>query len=168
MNWRFYFIISACRQCIHCIYYSKSNMTLNSESKYLLDTNIFIILVLSQNEKLSKKQKTILQGANNTFYLSEASLYEIAIKVRLEKSNFAGINMNVINEQRQKFNIKLLSSKEEFYFNIPNVPKVFISNAKPHGDPFDLLIISQALIENIPVLSTDDFFPSYEDLNVIS
>ncbi|MEA5405156.1 type II toxin-antitoxin system VapC family toxin [Arcicella sp. DC2W] len=135
---------------------------------YLLDTNIFIILLLGQNEKLSKKQQSILKESNNTFFLSEASLYEIAIKVRLDKANFSAINMNVINEQRKNLKIKLIPSKEEFYYNIPNVPKVYISKSKPHGDPFDLLIISQALLENIPILSTDDFFPSYEGLNVIS
>ena len=136
--------------------------------KYLLDTNIFIILVLREFEKLSQQQKTILDDSNNTFYLSDASLYEIAIKVRLEKSNFSKIDMKIVNEQLPFFKISLLVSKQEFYDNIPNVPKVYISKSKIHGDPFDLLIISQALLENMPVLSTDDFFPSYTGLNVIS
>lgn len=136
--------------------------------KYLLDTNIFITLVLREFEKLSTKQKAILNDTNNTFYLSEASLYEIAIKVRLEKSNFSKIDMKIAEEKLEEFKIKLLSSKKDFYYNIPNVPKVYISKSKPHGDPFDLLIISQAMLEGIPVLSTDDFFPSYVGLNVIS
>lgn len=136
--------------------------------KYLLDTNIFITLVLREFEKLSLKQKTILNDTNNTFYLSEASLYEMAIKVRLEKSNFSNIDMKIIEEKLVSLKIKILASKKDFYYNIPNVPKVYISKSKPHGDPFDLLIISQALLENIPVISTDDFFPSYKGLNVIA
>jgi PIN domain nuclease of toxin-antitoxin system len=40
-------------------------------------------------------------------------------------------------------------------------------NGDKHGDPFDLLIISQALVENLPVISTDEYFPSYGGLTTI-
>ena len=63
------------------------------------------------------------------------------------------------SEQAYDFSGKyLLKSQIAFYVNITNVPKVIGQNSKPHGDPFDLLIISQALLKNIPILSTDRFF----------
>ncbi|MDI9882470.1 hypothetical protein [Flectobacillus longus] len=53
---------------------------------------------------------------------------------------------------------------------ISNVPKVFpkASSSKPHGDPFDLLIIAQSIYEDMPVLSTDAYFPFYLELKVIN
>jgi len=45
---------------------------------------------------------------------------------------------------------------------------VYLSPSKLHADPFDLLIISQALIEDLPILSTDRYFPDYEGLRVIT
>ncbi len=44
----------------------------------------------------------------------------------------------------------------------------YLLDNKLHGDPFDLLIISQALLENLPILSTDSLFPLHEGLVVIS
>ena len=66
------------------------------------------------------------------------------------------------------FNICFLKAKPEHYTNIPKVPKVYISDTKLHGDPFDLLIISQAMVEDLPVLSSDRLFPHYQGLTTIS
>jgi PIN domain nuclease of toxin-antitoxin system len=63
--------------------------------------------------------------------------------------------------------IGLLKSKQAFYTNIPKVPLVLKKNGDKHGDPFDLLIISQALSENLPVLSSDEYFPAYVGLTII-
>jgi PIN domain nuclease of toxin-antitoxin system len=135
---------------------------------YLIDTNIFIIMIEKSYHRLSSEQKTILKDTNNIFLLSEASIYEIGIKVRLNKANFSHIDMLVIDAERKRMNIKLLKSKIEYYTNIPQVPKAIDSKGKVHGDPFDLLIISQALVENLQILSTDSLFPEYQGLKVIS
>ena len=136
--------------------------------KYLIDTNIFIIILEKSFHRLSTAQRDIIFDATNELMLSEASLYEIAIKVRLTKPDFSHIDIITINRERKVSGIKLLKSQIAFYINITNVPKVIGQNSKPHGDPFDLLIISQALLKNIPILSTDRFFPLYSGLKVIS
>ena len=118
--------------------------------------------------RFSSEQKTILKDQNNTFLLSEASIYEIAIKARLEKPNFSHIKIKNIDAERKENGIQLLKSKIEHYTNIPQVPKVIDSKGKAHGDPFDLLIISQAFTENLQILSTDSLFPLYQGLKVIS
>ena len=135
---------------------------------YLLDTNVFIFLMTKELNRLSKRQQEILSDNANDFVISEASFYEVAIKVRLGKPDFSHINMDKMELYRDESQIAILKSKISFYLNIPNVPKVIMSGSKLHGDPFDLLIISQALLEKLPILSTDSLFPLYEGLNVIS
>jgi PIN domain nuclease of toxin-antitoxin system len=135
---------------------------------YLLDTNVFIFLMTKELNRLSNRQKEILSDSNNDFVISEASFYEVGIKVRLERPDFSHISMTKMESYREENKIQFLKSKTDFYLNIPNVPKVIMSGSKPHGDPFDLLIISQALYENLPILSTDSLFPFYEGLDVIS
>lgn len=135
---------------------------------YLLDTNVFIFLITKELNRLSEKQKSILSDADNDFVVSEASFYEIGIKSRLEKPDFIHVNISTVENDRKENQIAILKSKIEYYLNIPNVPKVIMSGSKQHGDPFDLLIISQALHEKLPILSTDSLFPLYEGLDVIS
>lgn len=136
--------------------------------KYLLDTNVFLFIISEDFNRLSEAQKIIISDSDSEFYLSEASLFEIGIKARIGKESFSHIDINSIEKDRKTNNIKLLKTKPEYYINISNVPKVYISENKLDGDPFDLLIISQAIIENIPVLSTDRLFPNYEGLKVVS
>jgi PIN domain nuclease of toxin-antitoxin system len=134
--------------------------------RYLIDTNIFIFVIQNRPERLSPTQRDILSNAANDLYVSESSLYEIAIKVRQGKQNF-GINLETIEEDRKKNGIKLLKPTIAHYLNIPNVPKVLDDKGKSHADPFDLLIISQALSEEIAILSTDRYFPEYAGLMVV-
>lgn len=108
-------------------------------------------------------------------YLSEASIYEIGIKVRLNQfgskrqssEDFVNVNVLTLEEDRKRMNIKLLKSNHTYYSNIPRFPLVLKNNGERHGDSFDLLIISQAMVENLPVLSTDEYFPSYKGLITI-
>lgn len=136
--------------------------------RYLLDTNVFLFIVSEDFNSLSIKQREVIFSTESELNLSEASYYELAIKARMGKENFSHISTESIETDRKRLGIKLLKSKKEYYLNIVHVPKVLISANKLHADPFDLLIISQALIEKMPILSTDRYFPDYEGLEVIS
>lgn len=135
--------------------------------KYLIDTNILIILLEKSYSRLSSKQLQVIKDVESELYISEGSLYEIGIKIRQNKPDFAHINVQKVEQGMKTLGIKLLKSKKEFYYNIPNVPVVYKRKGEKHGDPFDLLIISQALVENLPTVSTDEFFPDYKGLNVV-
>lgn len=102
--------------------------------------------------------------AYNTFVVSLASVYELSIKERLGKLNLNNGLDNSLDISRKKLLIKYLPLSEADYRNIVNIPKVLKKDGKPHGDPFDLLIISQALRRTLPVLTTDEYFPYYNDL----
>lgn len=134
---------------------------------YLLDTNIFIFLLEDRFMRLSPKQTEILSNPQNELLLSEASLFEIGIKIRGGKGDFSNLNIYTIEEDYKRLKISLLRSKPIYYTNIPKIDTVIKKDGKIHGDPFDLLIISQAMVENLPVLSSDEYFPSYKNIITI-
>ena len=113
-------------------------------------------------------QKEIIGNSNNELFVSEASYYELSIKARLQKQFSFKFEISKLDKYRKVLNIKLLKSKTEFYLGITKVPQVYLSANKLHGDPFDLLIISQAISENLPILSSDRLFPSYSGITVIT
>ena len=122
----------------------------------MLDTNAFILLNLDF-KALPLAYQRILADADNTFVLSPATVWEMAIKVRLGKLNLSGISLDDLTDRlRRKLKIGLLPIKQSQLLGIARLPKV-----KDHGDPFDLLIIAQALTENLPVLTSDGKFHLY-------
>ena len=122
----------------------------------MLDTNAFILLNLDF-KALPLTYQRILADADNTFVLSPATVWEMAIKVRLGKLNLSGISLDDLTGRlRRKLKIGLLPIKQSQLLGIARLPKV-----KDHGDPFDLLIIAQALTENLPVLTSDGKFHLY-------
>ena len=124
--------------------------------RYLLDTNAFILLNLDF-KALPLTYQRILADADNTFVLSPATVWEMAIKVRLGKLNLSGISLDDLTDRlRRKLKIGLLPIKQSQLLGIARLPKV-----KDHGDPFDLLIIAQALTQNLPVLTSDGKFHLY-------
>ncbi|MEY5049051.1 MAG: hypothetical protein RLZZ175_2410 [Bacteroidota bacterium] len=136
--------------------------------KYLLDTNVFLYFLDEDFNSLSEAQKAIIDNNDNEIFVSEASYYELSIKARLQKQFTFKFDILELEKYRKSLNIKLLKSKTEFYLGITKVPQVYLSANKLHGDPFDLLIISQAISENLPILSSDRLFPSYSGITVIS
>ncbi len=125
--------------------------------KYLLDTNAFIAL-LGDPTLLSISYQNLLTDPKNQFVLSPASIWEMAIKVRLGKLTFyGGLTLdNLTTTGRIKQGIRLLPIKQSHLRTIVRLPKV-----KDHGDPFDFLIIAQSLTEDLPVLTTDRYFSQY-------
>ena len=129
--------------------------------KYLLDTNALIVGT-TDFESLKASYQHILADSVNELVASPASLWEMAIKVRLGKLDLNGLSLETFATViRRKFGVRLLLIKQSQLLYIATLPKV-----KDHGDPFDLLIIAQALAENLPVLTSDGKFVEY-GVNVV-
>ncbi len=124
--------------------------------KFLLDTHTFLWLI---NElysfKLSETVKKLFLNPENQFYLSIASVWEIAIKVSLGKLDIVQPIDPFISEQLQKNGIHLFNIRFQHAIKVAELPF-------HHRDPFDRLIIAQSLVEDIPVLSKDEVFDDYE------
>ena len=125
--------------------------------KYLLDTNALIVAITNP-QALSPRYQQILADPDNDLVVSPASIWEMAIKVRLGKLDFqTDVSLEQLAVQlRRQLKVRLLPIKQRHLLHIAALPKI-----AGHGDPFDLLIIAQALTENLPVLTSDGQFYRY-------
>lgn len=119
----------------------------------LLDTNSFLWFI-SGNEKLSDSAKVFITNFNNELILSTASLWEIAIKVSIGKLELLQPYDKLIPQQLEENDIVVMP------ITLTHLTKLIVLPFH-HRDPFDRLIIAQALMEEIPVVSSDAIFSEY-------
>ncbi len=119
---------------------------------YLLDTHA-LIWFLEGDECLSAKAKEIISDDNAEIRVSIVSLWEMAIKISLGKLQLSQSLRQVI-ETVEKLNIALLSVKTSHLLGLLDLPF-------EHRDPFDRLLISQALVENHKLISNETMFLQY-------
>jgi len=120
--------------------------------KLLLDTHTFLWFI-DDSPQLSQKGKTLLE-ADNELLLSIASLWEIAIKLRLGKLTVAVPIEVLMTQQLTQNDIALLP--------ITVAPLMIVSTLPlHHRDPFDRLLIAQAMVEQMPIVSADPAFDAY-------
>ncbi len=121
--------------------------------RFLLDTHTFIWFV-TDSQRLSDRSKQLIEDDYNEKFLSPASIWEMAIKHSMGKLNF-GTSFPQFIEQQIGLNSMDLLPIEISHINVVS------TLAFHHRDPFDRLLISQALVENIPILSVDKAFDAY-------
>jgi len=120
---------------------------------YLLDTHTYIWYV-EDNQNLSKTAFNIIDSNENKLYFSFASIWEITIKASIKKLNLK-LNISEIFEELEKLNISLLQfTKSDF--------EVLFNLKFHHQDPFDRMLISQSLAENLTLISRDTTFDKYK------
>ena len=119
--------------------------------KYLLDTNA-LLFVFSAPSKLSVRARRIVRGELH-LSVSVVSFWEIAIKQSIGKLQF---NMTIPNLESLCIgrNIRILSLGSTAIERIKALPTI-------HGDPFDRLIIAQAQMEDMTIVTCDKIMPQY-------
>ena len=120
--------------------------------RLVIDTHIFIWF-LEGNKSLSKSRRQIIANSGNDIFLSIASLWEIAIKISINKLTLAQPLVDVI-KQISKQNIDILAISPEHTLQVSTLPF-------HHRDPFDRIIIAQAQVENLTILTNDGEFNNY-------
>ena len=120
--------------------------------QYLIDTHVFLWFV-SNTKELSKTAKTLIEDEKNEIFLSIASLWEISIKTVLGKLTINGNYESVIDDVNDN-SIQILQI---------NFARTVEQNRLPfhHRDPFDRIIVSQAIVENMNLISADAAFDDY-------
>jgi PIN domain nuclease of toxin-antitoxin system len=121
--------------------------------RLLLDTHTFIWFVID-SPKLSISVKSQIEDENNEKLLSIASIWEIAIKQSSGKLSFALPFRQFIEQQLSGNNIELLNINLEHIEAVESLPFY-------HRDPFDRIIIAQAMVGVMPILSADSIFDGY-------
>ena len=127
--------------------------------RYLLDTNIFLYIA-TDPDLLSVNVHALLDDPEAIWCMSTVSLQELVI----------GFNNKSFDIKRWKTAEELIKAvTEEYYIQVllitPDHIKTYArlrpNAAKGHKDPFDHLIISHAITEHIPLISSDERFPYY-------
>jgi PIN domain nuclease of toxin-antitoxin system len=124
---------------------------------YLLDTHAFI-WAYSGSERLSPAALNIIQNPDFKKTLSIASIWEISIKINNKKIQFADPFKTVISETYAEFNISIIGLSLKALEQVEILPQPDPN----HKDPFDRMIISQALVRKAPVISIDEKFDLYD------
>jgi PIN domain nuclease of toxin-antitoxin system len=125
----------------------------------LIDTHI-LIWYIAGHPSLNKKMVNLLEDPANDLFISVASLWEISIKVGKGKLDL-GIEFHELEAILDQLNIQILP----VLFGDLNV---YLTLPFHHSDPFDRLIISQSINQNLSLMSADSAFSNYPIQNVWS
>lgn len=122
----------------------------------LLDTHV-LIWALMDAEKLSPAAKFHILESENKVYVSAVSFWEIAIKHSLGKLDLKGVSPTKLAKY----------TEDDVGFNLlnldPNLSADYGSVPALHPDPFDRMLIHQAISSGFHILSADKRFPAYVD-----
>lgn len=130
---------------------------------FLIDTQILIWFQLN-DAKLKKSIVEILGDFENTIYVSQVSLLEIAVKQSIGKLPELTKSIQLLTNLIQSDGFEILAIKNDHISTYHKVPLF-----ENHRDPFDRLLIATALSENINLISADEKFKLYSALvNLIS
>lgn len=120
--------------------------------KLLLDTHV-LLWAAGSPEQLSSDARVMLEDADNALLFSAASLWEIAIKRGLGRADFQ-VDVRVLRR----------GLLDNGYMELPITSEhtVFIESLPPiHKDPFDRILVAQATVEGITLLTADEMVAQY-------
>ena len=117
--------------------------------KILLDTHIFLWMLTSP-ERLNDKRRYELETPANEVFLSAMSIAELMIKHTIGKIHVEFDPLEMAKQMR----IEILSFSGDHAMLLGKMPLL-------HKDPFDRMIIAQAIVNRLPLMSDDPKFPAY-------
>jgi len=121
--------------------------------KVLLDTHAFLWLITDDDRLSNSARQSFLDPANSLFF-SAASLWEICIKKSLGKISLRGGWFQTLQEEIEVNTVHWLSIKMNHCAAVAEMPF-------HHRDPFDRMLIAQAIVEDMQILSRDIRLSSY-------
>ncbi|MFA5551077.1 MAG: type II toxin-antitoxin system VapC family toxin [Trueperaceae bacterium] len=116
----------------------------------LLDTHV-LLWVLTDERSISKAARSAIEHPGNQVFVSAATAWEIAIKRGLGKLRAPQDYL----ESLELYRFTPLDISSEHALAVEHLPK-------HHNDPFDRLLIAQALTESLTLVTRDDQFGAYE------
>ena len=120
---------------------------------YLLDTHTFLWFVAG-DKQLPESVKAKIKDIGELCFLSVASLWEITIKYQIGKLTLY-ISLKELFEYADRNQIEIMQISNEHLLTLSSLPV-------HHSDPFDRLIVSQALAENLTLITKDKLLKKYK------
>jgi PIN domain nuclease of toxin-antitoxin system len=127
--------------------------------KYLLDTHILIWL-LSKNNRLDKSIREDIEYFQYSYYASVDTLREIVILQSLNKIAFDDTLDEIVDALAER-QIAIVPIELNHVRTLEKLPIPTI-NGRLHNDPFDRILIAQAIADGYTIVSADSKFPLYE------
>ena len=121
--------------------------------RILIDTHI-LIWHLEGDAQLSPDRRSLISDPRNSAFVSIVSLWEIAIKTSRGKLSLSRPIDEIFTEINRS-TVSILSIEPDHALKVSSLPF-------HHKDPFDRLIIAQAIVDDISIISTDRSFSDYE------
>jgi len=120
--------------------------------KLLLDTHIFLWFITA-DKQIPQKIIELISNLNNKRWISIASIWEIVIKMSLNKLEIKG-GFQTIEDFLGNNDVEILPISFNHTKRLLSLPLL-------HNDPFDRIIIAQSMIENLTIISKDNRFKDY-------
>jgi PIN domain nuclease of toxin-antitoxin system len=121
--------------------------------RLLLDTHT-LLWWMTDDPHLSKPARVLIADKTNVSIVSAVSAWEIATKVRLGRLPMATPLVKSFVQDLARERIEILAVMAEHGIRAGGLPG-------PHKDPFDRMLIAQALIEVVPIISNDNALDGY-------
>jgi len=122
--------------------------------RYLLDTHAFVWLD-AEPHKLSATVSQLIEDKTNLLYLSVASVWEMQIKSQMGKLKITATLSEIVGNQQIVNHIEILPILLPDVLALENLPL-------HHKDPFDRLLIAQAMRKEMPIISKDELLSVYD------
>lgn len=126
---------------------------------YLLDTH-YLIWTIADTRKISGKVKGVIVNPHNVIYVSTITFWEISLKASLGKLNIKGFSPSDIPDlcDQMGFQIESLSAHDSSTYHL--------LKANHHKDPFDKMLIWQAISNDYTLISVDRNVNQYESIGL--
>lgn len=120
--------------------------------KLLLDTHL-LLWAAGEPDRLSTEAHSLLDNLGNELLFSAASIWEVSIKRGLGRKDF-GVDPRLLRRGLLDNGYVEVPIRSDHVVAIDSLPKV-------HKDPFDRVLVAQATVEGITLLTTDSFLAQY-------
>jgi len=122
--------------------------------KYLLDTHAFLWWI-GDDRRLSEAARDAISRAENELFFSVASAWEIAIKTQLGRLTLTTSLDKFLTEQIRRNDLDILPIGLYHAITLHGLPL-------HHRDPFDRMLVAQAIAEELTLISRDELIRQYD------
>jgi PIN domain nuclease of toxin-antitoxin system len=122
--------------------------------KFLLDTCAILWMTL-EPEKITAHARNVFQNPDHRFYLSVVSAWEIAIKDQIKRLDLPSPPAQFLSECITGYDLSVIDIQLRHTLHAGGLPPY-------HWDPFDRMIVSQAQLEGMSILTPDSAFSQYD------
>jgi PIN domain nuclease of toxin-antitoxin system len=126
--------------------------------RLLLDSNV-LLWSFGDRKQLTPRVRRLIEDDENDLFVSRACIWELSLKVAIGRLQLPGSTIRSLINQIEIAGLTILELEDRYFLRTETLPH-------HHGDPFDRLLVAQAMEENLVILTSDKKIALY-DVKVI-